>query len=111
VGNDGNNDGSHGSEDCSHLKKAGSSSVQEQPRDDAPPPPNPEEIVLPSDPEGGEDVDSIYRSTMAALRTIKELRKGSSTYNVFSLPPFSREDNNEDKDLAPCTTIPICPRD
>ena len=74
---------------------------------------NGEELALPGEQTNheGEDVDSIYRSTLAALRTIKELRKGSSTYNVFSLPPFSREDDSEDKDLPPCTTIPIYPRD
>lgn len=30
----------------------------------------------------------IYRSTLAALRTIQDLRKGSSTYNPLSFAPF-----------------------
>eukprot|EP00250_Pteridium_aquilinum_P011321 c19990_g1_i1 orf=500-1681(+) len=58
----------------------------------------------------GEDVDNIYRSTLAALRTIKELRRGSSTYSVFSLPPFSKGEGDDDEDVngTPCATIPIC---
>lgn len=70
------------------------------------------------DPQGqlfyhGEDVENIYRSTVAALRTIKELRRGSSTYSVFSLPPFNRNENDsEDGDskiTSPCcATIPVC---
>lgn len=61
----------------------------------------------------GEDVDSIYRSTLAALRTIKELRRGSSTYSIFSLPPFSKDedgvgDDGDDMNGVPCATIPVC---
>lgn len=61
----------------------------------------------------GEDVENIYRSTVAALRTIKELRSGSSTYSVFSLPPFnhSGNDSSEDGKGTPCfATIPVCPK-
>lgn len=63
-----------------------------------------------STPSHGEDVDSIYRSTLAALRTIKELRRGSSTYSIFSLPPFSKDEDGggDDENGAPCATIPIC---
>lgn len=32
--------------------------------------------------------DGIYRSTRAALRTIQDLQKGSSTYNPLSFSPF-----------------------
>lgn len=35
--------------------------------------------------------DQIYRSTMAALRSMKEMRKGSSTYGPFSLPPLHHD--------------------
>lgn len=53
----------------------------------------------------GEGMESIYRSTMAALRTLKEIRRGSSTYSVFSLPPL-----DETKSLPLCSLIPICPK-
>ncbi|WOL09387.1 SPX domain-containing protein 5 [Canna indica] len=35
---------------------------------------------------------TIFRSTVAALMTMQELRKGSSTYGQFSLPPLSLPD-------------------
>eukprot|EP01018_Ginkgo_biloba_P008364 Gb_09400 [translate_table: standard] len=35
-----------------------------------------------------ESVETIYRSTLAAMRTIQELRSGSSTYSPLSLPRF-----------------------
>ena len=35
-----------------------------------------------------EDVTNIYSSTLAALRIMKEIRRQSSTYNIFSLPPL-----------------------
>eukprot|EP00252_Welwitschia_mirabilis_P000102 TRINITY_DN1006_c0_g1_i1.p1 TRINITY_DN1006_c0_g1~~TRINITY_DN1006_c0_g1_i1.p1 ORF type:complete len:397 (-),score=98.64 TRINITY_DN1006_c0_g1_i1:264-1454(-) len=40
----------------------------------------------------GDTADSIYRSTLAALRTIKDLRKGSSTYNPLSFASFAPGD-------------------
>lgn len=52
-----------------------------------------------------EGMESIYRSTMAALRTMKEIRRGSSTYSVFSLPPL-----DETKSMPLCSLIPICPK-
>lgn len=52
-----------------------------------------------------EGMESIYRSTMAALRTMKEIRRGSSTYSVFSLPPL-----DETKSIPLCSLIPICPK-
>lgn len=53
----------------------------------------------------GEGMESIYRSTMAALRTMREIRRGSSTYSVFSLPPL-----DETKSIPLCSLIPICPK-
>lgn len=40
----------------------------------------------------GEAVDTIYRSTVVALRTMQEIRH-SSTRSIFSLPPISHMDN------------------
>lgn len=42
----------------------------------------------------GEAVETIYRSTVMALRTMKEIRQ-SSTRSIFSLPPMSRVDCDE----------------
>ncbi|XP_042463584.1 SPX domain-containing protein 3-like isoform X2 [Zingiber officinale] len=43
--------------------------------------------------EGGERTlimaEQVFRNTVSALVTMKELRKGSSTYGHFSLPPLS----------------------
>lgn len=36
---------------------------------------------------------SIFRSTVVALETMRELRGGSSTYSHFSLPPMSLPDH------------------
>jgi hypothetical protein len=36
----------------------------------------------------GEAVETIYRSTIMALRTIQDIRQGSSTCSIFSLPPI-----------------------
>eukprot|EP01018_Ginkgo_biloba_P026217 Gb_06615 [translate_table: standard] len=60
----------------------------------------------------GEDVESIYRNTMAALRTMTEMRKGSSTYSVFSLPPLHNNGEivDEKKSIPLCSLIPICPK-
>ncbi|KAH9316948.1 hypothetical protein KI387_018717 [Taxus chinensis] len=44
----------------------------------------------------GDTVESIYRSTLAALRTIKDLRKGSSTYNPLSFSSFIPRDIEDD---------------
>lgn len=35
--------------------------------------------------------DQLYRSTKAALRSMEEMRKGSSTYSPFSLPPLHHD--------------------
>ncbi|KAH7421982.1 hypothetical protein KP509_13G084600 [Ceratopteris richardii] len=54
----------------------------------------------------GGDVDTIYRSTLAALRTMKELRRGSSTYNIFSLPPLNKAEGEDGVNgfSKPCLT-------
>uniref|UniRef100_A0A0D6R4Z7 SPX domain-containing protein n=1 Tax=Araucaria cunninghamii TaxID=56994 RepID=A0A0D6R4Z7_ARACU len=44
----------------------------------------------------GDPVDSIYRSTLAALRTIKDLRKGSSTCNPLSFSSFIPDEVDDD---------------
>ncbi|EFJ09293.1 hypothetical protein SELMODRAFT_123281 [Selaginella moellendorffii] len=55
----------------------------------------PEQPELTTDAEecDPEQVEGIYRSTMAALQTIKDLRKGSSTYSALSLPPLGNSDS------------------
>ncbi|GLJ56126.1 hypothetical protein SUGI_1204920 [Cryptomeria japonica] len=50
----------------------------------------------------GDAVESIYRSTLAALRTIKDLRRGSSTYNPLSFSHFLP--SNSDDDLVAIDT-------
>ncbi|KAG8091328.1 hypothetical protein GUJ93_ZPchr0012g21747 [Zizania palustris] len=52
---------------------------------------------------GGDDAETapmadgqgIFRNTIAALVTMKELRSGSSTYGRFSLPPMTAADSPE----------------
>jgi len=41
--------------------------------------------------------EGIFRNAIAALMTMKEIRRGSSTYSHFSLPPL----NLLDSDLIP----------
>lgn len=36
----------------------------------------------------------IFRNTVAALLTMKEMRRGSSTYSAFSLPPLNISDSD-----------------
>ncbi|KAJ3673198.1 hypothetical protein LUZ60_006572 [Juncus effusus] len=50
---------------------------------------------------------SIFRNTVAALMTMQELRKGSSTYGHFSLPPLELKDEERDwlMDLKPASPI------
>jgi len=43
----------------------------------------------------GEDVQSVYKSSLAALRTLQEMRKGSSTVSSQSLPPCNILGNDE----------------
>lgn len=44
-----------------------------------------------------EDTDEVYRSTLAAIKAIENLRKASSTYSPIS---FSRLFHNQDDDDA-----------
>ncbi|KAJ4755344.1 SPX domain-containing protein 3 [Rhynchospora pubera] len=52
---------------------------------------------------------SIFRNTVAALMTMQELRKGSSTYGHFSLPPLELPDSESDwlQSFKPASPIPI----
>ncbi|CAN8286371.1 unnamed protein product [Cochlearia groenlandica] len=38
--------------------------------------------------------EGIFRNTVAALLTMREMRRGSSTYGVFSLPPLNFSDSD-----------------
>ncbi|KAJ0988488.1 hypothetical protein J5N97_006844 [Dioscorea zingiberensis] len=49
---------------------------------------------------------SIFRNTVAALATMKELRNGSSTYGQFSLPPMSLPDIDLAQALQLTSPIP-----
>ena len=44
-----------------------------------------------------DDIKEVYKNTMAALQTIRNIRRGSSTYNAFSMPPC---EENEDSGSA-----------
>lgn len=39
--------------------------------------------------------EGIFRITVAALLTMQEIRKGSSTYGRFSLPPLNLPDQSD----------------
>lgn len=38
--------------------------------------------------------EGIFRNTVAALLTMREMRRGSSTYSAFSLPPLNLSDSD-----------------
>jgi hypothetical protein len=48
--------------------------------------------------------DQLYRSTKAALRSMEEMRKGSSTYSPFSLPPLHHDTPPAPSASTPTTT-------
>jgi hypothetical protein len=52
---------------------------------------------------------SIFRNTVVALMTMQELRKGSSTYGHFSLPPLELPDSELYwlQSFKPASPIPI----
>ncbi|OAY62452.1 SPX domain-containing protein 3 [Manihot esculenta] len=53
---------------------------------------------------GGE---GIFRNTVAALLTMQEIRRGSSTYSHFSLPPLNLPDSDLIPSLQFSSPIPI----
>ena len=38
--------------------------------------------------------EGIFRNTVAALMTMREMRRGSSTYGAYSLPPLNLSDSD-----------------
>ncbi|XP_042511494.1 SPX domain-containing protein 3-like isoform X2 [Macadamia integrifolia] len=50
---------------------------------------------------------SIFRNTVAALVTMQEMRRGSSTYSEFSLPPLNLADSDLIQFLQVPAPIPI----
>ncbi|KAJ4950528.1 hypothetical protein NE237_027360 [Protea cynaroides] len=50
---------------------------------------------------------SIFRNTVAALQTMQEMRRGSSTYSEFSLPPLNLTDSDLIQSLQLHSPIPI----
>ncbi|PHT60708.1 SPX domain-containing protein 3 [Capsicum baccatum] len=52
------------------------------------------QLVLGSEKIGAAG-EGIFRNTVAALLTMQEIRKGSSTYGRFSLPPLSLPDQSD----------------
>lgn len=51
--------------------------------------------------------EGIFRNTVAALLTMQEIRKGSSTYGIFSLPPLNLPDQSHSQSLQLNSPIPI----
>lgn len=51
--------------------------------------------------------EGIFRKSIAALMTMQEIRKGSSTYSHFSLPPLNLPDSDLKQFLQLNSPIPI----
>ncbi|GFS35529.1 SPX domain protein 3 [Actinidia rufa] len=51
--------------------------------------------------------EGIFRNTVAALLTMQEIRRGSSTYNHFSLPPLNLPDSDLIQSFQLNSPIPI----
>jgi len=51
--------------------------------------------------------EGIFRNTIAALMTMQEIRRGSSTYSHFSLPPLNLPDYDLIQSLHLNSPIPI----
>lgn len=62
-----------------------------------------EHSIVPATTNG----QSIFRNTVAALENMQEMRRGSSTYSHFSLPPMNVPDVDVFQSLQPTYLIPI----
>lgn len=51
--------------------------------------------------------EGIFRNTVAALLTMQEIRRGSSTYSHFSLPPLNMPEPDIFQSLQLLSPIPI----
>ncbi|KAF2315389.1 hypothetical protein GH714_039094 [Hevea brasiliensis] len=51
--------------------------------------------------------EGIFRNTVAALLTMQEIRRGSSTHSHFSLPPLNLSDSDLIRSLQLSSPIPI----
>lgn len=51
--------------------------------------------------------EGIFRNTVAALLTMQEMRKGSSTQSAFSLPPLSLPDSDLIQSFQLNAAVPI----
>ncbi|CAM6011736.1 unnamed protein product [Sphagnum balticum] len=60
-------------------------------------PGSPFDILHQSQGSSCEAVETIYRSTVTALRTIQDIRQGSSTQSIFSMPPMGPVENKNHK--------------
>ncbi|CAA0842694.1 Vesicle-associated protein 1-1 [Striga hermonthica] len=60
-------------------------------------------VVAPAVPREG-----IFRNTVAALLTMEEIRRSSSTYSHFSLPPLDLSDFDVIKGLSSSVGVAVC---
>lgn len=51
--------------------------------------------------------EGIFRNTVAALLTMQEMRKGSSTQSAFSLPPLNLPDSDLIQSIQLNAAVPI----
>ncbi|XP_040991423.1 SPX domain-containing protein 3-like [Juglans microcarpa x Juglans regia] len=51
--------------------------------------------------------EGIFRNTVAALQTMQDIRRGSSTYGHFSLPPLNLPDSDLTQSIQLISPIPI----
>ena len=51
--------------------------------------------------------EGIFRNTVAALLTMQEIRKGSSTESPFALPSFDLPDSDLIQSIQLSATVPI----
>lgn len=50
---------------------------------------------------------SIFRNTVAAIVTLRELRKASSTQSPMSLPPLNLPENDLIHSVQLCSPVPL----